>query len=119
MDRRRSTPAGQHRPVLLDEVMTVLDPQPGETVVDCTLGWGGHAAELLSRVGPSGRLIGLDLDADNLARAKERLAGNAYSLHHSNFAGLAQVFGEQGIVGVDCLLADLGMSSMQVDEPDR
>ena len=67
MNRRRSTLAGQHRPVLLDEVMTALDPQPGERVVDCTVGWGGHAAELLSRVSPTGRLLGLDLDADNLA----------------------------------------------------
>src|SRR5437764_266938 len=56
---RRSTPAGQHRPVLLSEVLATLAPQPGEVVADCTVGWGGHAVELLPRVGPEGRLIGI------------------------------------------------------------
>jgi 16S rRNA (cytosine1402-N4)-methyltransferase len=90
-------------------------------VVDCTIGWGGHAAEMLRRVGAAGRLIGLDLDADNLARAKERLEeiGHPYTLHHANFAGLANVLGAGSITGVDCLIADLGMSSMQVDDAER
>src|SRR5437899_138604 len=64
--RGRSTPAGEHRAVLLDEVLAALKPQPGETVVDCTVGWAGHAAELLRRVGPKGRVIGIDFDAENL-----------------------------------------------------
>ena len=64
----RSTPQGEHRPVLLNEVLAALDPQPGRVVVDCTVGFGGHAAELLRHVGPTGKLIGLDLDADNLPR---------------------------------------------------
>ncbi len=118
---RRSTPAGQHRPVLLTEVLAALDPQPGMVVVDCTLGWAGHAAELLNRVGSQGHLIGFDLDADNLIHAKERLeaVGHPFTLHHGNFAGLANVLGAEDISAVDCLLADLGMSSMQVDDPDR
>ena len=66
MNRRRSTPQGEHRPVLLDEVLAALEPQPGHVVVDCTLGFGGHAVELLRRVGPTGKLIGFDLDAGNL-----------------------------------------------------
>src|SRR5690349_22732441 len=106
--RERSTPAGEHRPVLLDEVLTALDPQPGQVVVDCTVGFGGHAAELLHRLGPTGKLVGLDLDADNLPRARERLAavGFPFSLHHGNFAGLAQVLAAEGLTAVDAVLAD-------------
>ncbi len=118
---RRSTPEGEHRAVLLSEVLAALDPQPGEIAVDCTVGWAGHAVELLKRVGPTGMLIGLDLDAGNLPRARERLAavGHPFHLHHRNFAGLAQALGEHGLTQADMVLADLGMSSMQVDDPAR
>ena len=118
---RRSTPEGQHRPVLLAEVLEVLKPVAGETVADCTVGWAGHAAELLQRIGPAARLLGFDLDADNLPKARERLEtlGHPFSLHHGNFAALSAVLAEQGITGVDCLVADLGMSSMQVDDVER
>jgi 16S rRNA (cytosine1402-N4)-methyltransferase len=117
----RSTPAGQHRPVLLDEVLEALAPPPGGVVVDCTAGWAGHSCELLRRVGPAGRLIALDLDPENLQKARERLAevGHPFSLHHMNFAGLAGVLGAEGIGAVDAVLADLGMSSMQVDDAGR
>lgn len=117
----RSTPEGEHLPVLLDEVLAALDPQPGDVVVDCTVGYGGHAAELLQRIGATGKLIGFDLDARNLPNVRERLqvVGHSFSLHHGNFAGFATVLGEQSPEGCDCLLADLGMSSMQVDEASR
>jgi 16S rRNA (cytosine1402-N4)-methyltransferase len=117
----RSTVPGQHRPVLLEEVLHVLDPQPGQVVVDCTLGWAGHAVELLKRVGRTGLLIGLDMDADNLPRAKERLekTGSPFHLHHANFAGVDGLLASHGISAVDMVLADLGMSSMQVDDPER
>lgn len=117
----RSTPAGQHRPVLLDEVLTVLNPQPGEVMVDATTGWAGHSVELLQRLGPSGRLLAVDLDPDNLPRARERLEvlGLPFSLHHSNFAALPSILAAEGVGGVDGLLADLGMSSMQVDDAER
>src|SRR5437868_15134195 len=94
----RSTPSGQHRPVLLDEVLKVLDPRPGQVVVDCTLGWAGHAVELLRRVGPTGLLIGVDLDSDNLPRGQERLEalGYPFHLHHANLAGLDGILGEHG-----------------------
>jgi len=87
---QRSTSPGEHRPVLLDEVLAALAPAPGGVFVDCTVGWAGHSVELLRRVGPSGRLIGLDLDPDNLPRTRERLeaVGFPFGLHHSNFAGL-------------------------------
>ena len=118
---QRSTPQGEHRPVLLQEVLQVLEPRPGMIVVDGTVGWAGHSAELLTRIGPDGMLIGLDLDAENLPKARERLAsvGHPFHLHHANFAGLQQVLATHGITRVDALLADLGMSSMQVDDPER
>ncbi|HZU35245.1 MAG TPA: 16S rRNA (cytosine(1402)-N(4))-methyltransferase RsmH, partial [Gemmataceae bacterium] len=119
--RERSTPAGEHRPVLLNEVVEHLRPQSGGVYVDTTVGWGGHAVELLRRAGPSGQLIGMDLDADNLSRAKERLAevGHPFALHHGNFAGLQAILAGHGIDRVDGILADLGMSSMQIDAPER
>src|SRR5262245_50223906 len=117
----RSTPHGEHRPVLLDEVLSALAPRPGETVVDCTLGWAGHAVELLHRVTPGGRLIAFDLDADNLPRARARLeeVGGDFTLHHGNFAGVTAALAAQGVEQIDALFADLGMSSMQVDDAGR
>jgi 16S rRNA (cytosine1402-N4)-methyltransferase len=90
-------------------------------VVDCTAGWAGHSAELLTRIGPTGLLIGLDMDAENLPKARERLdaIGHPFHLHHSNFAGLQQALASHGIERVDAILADLGMSSMQVDDAAR
>ena len=118
---RRSTPAGQHRPVLLQEVLEALRPCPGDLVVDGTVGWAGHAGEFLRLVTPGGRLIGCDLDPENLPRAKERLeaVGGSFQLQHGNFAGLAAIVAESGPAGANAVLADLGMSSMQVDDPDR
>jgi 16S rRNA (cytosine1402-N4)-methyltransferase len=106
---------------MLDEVLAALDPQPGGVVVDCTTGWAGHSCELLRRVGPTGRLIALDLDPENLTRANERLGevGHPFSTHHMNFAGLPGVLAGEGIESVDAVLADLGMSSMQVDDAQR
>src|SRR5262249_59641976 len=113
--------AGEHRPVLLDEVLAALDARPGQVVVDCTVGWAGHAVELLRRIGPTGRLVGIDFDPDNLPRARERLEalGHPFSLHHGNFAGVQTVLAAEGITAVDAVLADLGMSSMQVDDAER
>ncbi len=118
---QRNTPPGQHRPVLLDEVLAVLDPRPGQVLVDATVGWAGHSAEMLRRLGPDGRLIGMDLDGENLPRARERLesVGGSFALHHANFAGLPAVLAAEGVPQVDGVLADLGMSSMQVDDPER
>jgi len=119
---QRSTPPGEHRPVLLDEVLAVLAPWPGAVVVDCTVGWAGHACELLQRVGAEGRLIGLDLDGENLPHARERLArlGESFRLHQGNFAGLQSILATEGLSGgADLILADLGMSSMQVDDAER
>jgi 16S rRNA (cytosine1402-N4)-methyltransferase len=118
---RRSTAAGEHRPVMLAEVLAALDPKPGKVVVDCTLGFAGHSVELLKRVSPDGMLIAMDLDTANIepARAKLDAAGGLFSLHHANFAGLANVLAAEAVAQVDGILADLGMSSMQVDDRDR
>ncbi len=120
---RGRTPAGSHVPILVEEVMACVDPRPGEVVVDCTLGHGGHALAFLEHIGPSGRLIGIDQDASELARARERLAsfiadGNA-SVHHASFAGIPKVLAAGGRDAADVLLADLGVSSMQIDDPRR
>jgi 16S rRNA (cytosine1402-N4)-methyltransferase len=118
---QRSTPHGEHRPVLLAEIVQLFALKPGMTVVDCTVGWAGHSAEMLSRIGPDGLLIGFDMDAENLPKARERLdaVGQPFQLHHSNFAGLQHIMAEHGVTEVDALLADLGMSSMQVDDAER
>src|SRR5450755_1925385 len=119
--KSRSTPQGEHRPVLLHEILQLFDLKPGMIVVDCTVGWAGHSAEMLTRIGPDGLLIGLDMDAENLPKARDRLdaIGHPFHLHHSNFAGLQQILASHGITHVDALLADLGMSSMQVDDAER
>jgi 16S rRNA (cytosine1402-N4)-methyltransferase len=112
------TPAGTHVPVMLREVLEALHPAPGEIALECTLGHGGHA-EALARAGA--RVIGIDLDAEELARTQARLAGLelAIEAHHTNFAGIAKVLAAAGLDGVHCLLADLGLSSMQLDHPQR
>lgn len=115
--------ADKHLPVLLDEMLDALALKPGRTVVDCTLGLGGHSAAMLSRIHPGGRLIGLDLDPANIAKAQERLkwVGGRFDLFHSNFAGLPGVLAAAGVEGgrVDAILADIGIASTQIDDPAR
>lgn len=117
----RSTAAGAHVPVLLDEVLSVLNPRPGQTVVDCTLGFAGHAAELLRRVGLTGRVIAFDADPTHIAAAEATLTavGYPFTIHRGNFAGIVPALAGLGVEKVHGLLADLGMSSMQVDDPAR
>jgi 16S rRNA (cytosine1402-N4)-methyltransferase len=118
------TPAGMHRPIMVEEVLRILELKGGEIVVDCTLGYGGHATELLKRLRPGGKLIALDTDPLEIGRTEERLrdggwAENELIVRHTNFAALPRVLGELGIEGVDAMLADLGVSSMQLDDPNR
>jgi 16S rRNA (cytosine1402-N4)-methyltransferase len=117
---RGQTPAGTHRPVMVREVLEVLAPQPGEFAVDCTLGFGGHAAVLLEAIQPGGRLIGLDVDPVELPKTEERLRAlgfgpHVFSVRRMNYAGLAKILEEPA----DMILADLGLSSMQIDNPAR
>jgi 16S rRNA (cytosine1402-N4)-methyltransferase len=118
------TPAGTHLPIMVAEVLRCLRPGPGDVGVDCTLGGGGHARAILDRVRPGGRLVGLDIDPLELPRAEAHLrAGGvepeAFSARLANFAGLPKVLAAEGLTQVDFILADLGVSSMQFDNPDR
>ncbi len=118
------TPAGMHRSIMVEEILAVLAPQPGEIAVDGTLGYGGHARAILERLQPGGRLIGLDVDPLELPRTEKRLraAGfgpDIFMAYHRNFAGLPQVLAKEGLAGVNMILADLGVSSMQLDNPER
>ena len=118
------TPAGTHRPIMVSEIVEILTPLPGQTAVDCTLGYGGHAAELLKALQPGGRLIGLDVDPIELPRTEARLRSLEFPdeslvVRNSNFAAVGSVVAEVSPGGVDILLADLGLSSMQIDDPAR
>jgi len=115
MDRR-------HVPVLLRPVLDALAPRPGQTVVDCTLGLGGHAAELLRRVTPGGRLVGIDLDPAHVDATRTALSAipNAeFHLFHTNFAALPSVLAQAGAEKADGVLADVGVASPQIDDPAR
>lgn len=118
---RGRTPAGTHVPILVAEVLAALAPQPGDVVLDGTLGWGGHAEALLRRIGPEGRLVGLDRDGATLARTRARLeaAGFRLATYHCSFDALLGIAAAEGLAGFDVVLADLGVSSMQVDDPAR
>ena len=118
------TPAGTHRPIMVAEILTVLAPRPGDVVVDCTLGYGGHAEKLLPLIQPGGRLLGLDADSLELPKTEARLRAlgfgpETFTAHRTNFAGLARVLAGAGLDGADLILADLGVSSMQIDNPAR
>ena len=118
------TPAGTHRPIMVAEILELLAPKSGEVAVDCTLGYGGHAQEILPRLAPGGKLLGLDADPIELPKTEARLralgfGAEVFTAHRSNFAGLPQILAANEIVGADLILADLGVSSMQIDDPAR
>ena len=118
------TPAGTHRPIMVAEILEILAPKPGELAVDCTLGYGGHAQEILPRLEPGGRLLGLDADPIELPKTEARLRAlgfgpEIFTARRSNFAGLPQALASETATGADLVLADLGVSSMQIDDPAR
>jgi 16S rRNA (cytosine1402-N4)-methyltransferase len=110
-----------HLPVMPGEVLALLQPRSGEIHLDGTIGGGGHARMILEASAPEGRLIGLDRDPAALARTQQALAefGRRLILRHRNFSEAADVLGELGIDGLDGMLLDLGVSSFQLDAPDR
>lgn len=110
-----------HIPVLLDTVLELLDVRPGDRILDLTVGSGGHASSLAAAAGPTGFLLGLDSDPASLERAAASLAGAAgrVELRHGNFAAFDDAMREVGIDRVDVMLADLGVSSAQLDDPAR
>ncbi len=110
-----------HLPVLLEEVIHWLVPVDGGIYVDANLGMGGHSAIILKKSSPSGRVIGFDWDRDAIELARVNLApfGSRVTFVRSNFVRVKDVLGEQGIEGVNGLLLDLGLSSLQLDRPER
>jgi 16S rRNA (cytosine1402-N4)-methyltransferase len=128
VSEEQSTPHAQqpgHLPVMPDEVLALLDPKPGQSALDCTVGRGGHAELIIPRLGAGGRYLALDLDPANVAFAHARLAPIAQragvQLHvvHANFAHARALLAQHHLPHVDLLLADLGFASSQMDDPAR
>ncbi len=122
MDRGQ-TPAGMHRSICVKEILDLLNPHPGETGLDATLGFGGHAQEILAKLMPGGRLFAVDVDPLELPRTEARLRGLGYdaaalTVRRMNFSEVVNLLPEAG-GGFDVVLADLGVSSMQIDNPAR
>jgi 16S rRNA (cytosine1402-N4)-methyltransferase len=116
------TPAGMHRSICVNEIMEVLNIVPGETGLDATLGYGGHSAEMLKWLLPGGRLYAFDVDPFELPRTRDRLTALGYSpdvliIKQMNFSEIDQLTSEAG--PLNFVLADLGVSSMQIDNPER
>lgn len=120
---RGQTPAGTHRPICVKEILDILDLKPGKIGVDATLGYGGHTQEILQKILPDGKVYGLDVDPLELPKTEARLRNlgfteNNFIARRMNFAGLPQLINESRCL-FDFFLADLGVSSMQIDTPDR
>ncbi len=106
---------------MVEEILEVLAPKAGELAIDCTLGYGGHSEAILPRVAPGGHLIGIDVDPIELPKTEMRLrelgfGADVFTAHRSNFAGLPKILNGRR---ADIILADLGVSSMQLDDPAR
>ena len=109
----------KHYSVLANECMELLDIKPDGIYVDCTLGGAGHTRLILSRLGENGRVIGIDRDNDALANAKEKINDSRFTPFKSNYEDVATVLDELGIEKADGFLFDLGVSSYQLDTPER
>jgi 16S rRNA (cytosine1402-N4)-methyltransferase len=110
-----------HVPVLLDEVVAGLQPRRGDYFVDCTVGAGGHAAAILERISPSGKLLGIDADPEAIRISQDRFSdyGTAVTLVNDNFVNLEAICGRYHFRPVDGILFDLGVSSLQLDTAER
>ena len=120
---RGQTPAGMHRSICVNEILDILKPQPGEIGLDATLGFGGHTQEIFPKLLPGGRLYSVDVDPIELPRTEARLRKLGFLpteliVRRMNFSELTTLLPEAG-GGFDVVLADLGVSSMQIDNPAR
>ena len=118
-----NTPAGMHLSICVAEILEILKPQPGEVGLDATLGFGGHTQALLPQVRPGGRMLGIDVDPIELERTEQRLRELGFSeaewrCEQLNFAGIPKLLQAMDS-GFDFILADFGISSMQLDNPER
>ncbi|MFZ5864140.1 MAG: 16S rRNA (cytosine(1402)-N(4))-methyltransferase RsmH [Nitrospirota bacterium] len=111
--------AAIHHPVMVHEVVQWLACAPGRRMADLTVGLGGHAAAILDACAPDGLLVGLDRDEDALAIARTRLPADRARLHHADARALPDVLAREGWERVDGVLLDLGVSSLQLDTPER
>ena len=116
------TPAGMHRSICMNEILEFLKIVPGQIGLDATLGYGGHSLEMLKCLLPGGKLYAIDVDPFELPRTRERLANLGYGpdvvvIKKMNFSGIDQIVDEAGLLNF--VLADLGVSSMQIDNPER
>jgi 16S rRNA (cytosine1402-N4)-methyltransferase len=120
--QKGSTPAGMHRSICVDEILEFLQITPGQTGLDATLGYGGHTLEMLKCLDSKGHLYATDVDTIELPRTQERLASLGYgpeilTIKQMNFSEIDQIVPESG--PLNFVLADLGVSSMQIDNPER
>jgi len=116
------TPAGMHRPICVEEITAFLQIVPGQVGLDATLGYGGHSLEMVKRLLPGGHLYAIDVDPFELPRTRDRMASLGYGpdvlvIRKMNFSGIDQIVYESGLLNF--VLADLGVSSMQIDNPER
>lgn len=110
-----------HIPVMLKETVDAIHPVSGGKYIDATLGGGGHSSEILKRSGPDGRLLGIDRDPDAVSRCRESLRsfGSRFTAVHSDFSNIADIAAQNGFTEIDGIIMDLGVSSYQLDEPER
>ncbi|MCK5132759.1 MAG: 16S rRNA (cytosine(1402)-N(4))-methyltransferase RsmH [Candidatus Sabulitectum sp.] len=121
--KRGQTPAGMHLPICVSEIYEALKLKQGMSGIDCTLGYGGHSGRILPRIIPSGMLIGIDVDSAELAKTEKRIRSYGYDesvfvTRHMNFSQIKECLDVRP-EGFDFILADLGVSSMQLDTPRR
>lgn len=120
--QKGNTPAGMHRSICVNEILAFLKIKSGQIGLDATLGYGGHSLEMLKCLMPDGKLFAIDVDPYELPRTRERLASLGYGpevldIRKMNFSDIDQITNEVG--ELDFILADLGVSSMQIDNPER
>ena len=120
--QKGSTPAGMHIPIMVKEILDFLKIKPGQTGLDATLGYGGHTLEMLKQLDSKGHLYALDIDPIELPKTKERIEKQGFDESiftpmQLNFSNIDEVVLESGLL--DFVLADLGVSSMQIDNPER
>jgi 16S rRNA (cytosine1402-N4)-methyltransferase len=110
-----------HKPVMCDEILEYLKLSAGMTAVDCTIGCAGHSIKILEHILPGGRLIGIDRDRESLDVAKQKLRdfGEAVNLIHGNFRDLDRILSMAGVDKADVIIFDLGLSSVQLSDPER
>ena len=120
--QKGSTPVGMHIPIMVNEILDFLQIQPGQTGLDATLGYGGHTGRMLERLESKGHIYALDVDSIEMEKTRKRLENKGYgpeilTIRQLNFANIDQIVRESG--PLDFVLADLGVSSMQIDNPSR